>query len=256
MSEATMTVKEAAQLLGIDERSVREKLVAGELAGERRMVGLKPKWFVFPEAVELARQRQGLMRRFKKAAEPGSPEETGWSADEASLSDTDSQPAAAPRPTIRRATAQPEVSAYLNQATDAATQRIAERVLSELPARLREAQQGLVREITEQVVRRLTMELERMLDERMRHWSHAMKNPSSTPTGAAAMWSTPLRATAPLGERPAALDPKPDPEAAAAQYRDVEAKVLYQRLVRLQEEARQHQAENEEMRKELERLRR
>ncbi len=271
MAEATMTVKEAAQLLGIDERSVREKLVSGELAGERKMVGLKPKWFVCPEAVDVARQRQGLMRRFKRTVEPGgeggNPHQPGDGAAHEPAQPTSffetyqspapgSSPLANPptiyqaQPTLRTQSSGSEMSDMVNHATDCATQKVSERVLSELPLRLREAQRELVREITEHIVKNLSSEIERMLDQRFRKWAASLK------TGQPVDHKEQSGAVPPQPSFSFSSDEaKGEPDRAAAQYRELEAKVLYQRLVRLQEEARQHQAEKDELKKELEKLR-
>jgi len=47
-----VTVKKAASLLGVDKRTIREKLRAGELRGELRRVGMKDKWFVYSGEVD------------------------------------------------------------------------------------------------------------------------------------------------------------------------------------------------------------
>lgn len=41
-------------MLGLDERSVRERLINGQLKGEKRNVGLREKWFVHAGSVESA----------------------------------------------------------------------------------------------------------------------------------------------------------------------------------------------------------
>lgn len=53
-----VTVKEAASALGIDERTVREKLSNEEWRGEKKLVGLKEKWFM--HRGELDRQVERL----------------------------------------------------------------------------------------------------------------------------------------------------------------------------------------------------
>lgn len=54
-----LTVKEAAELLRLDERSVRERLINGQLKGEKRSIGLREKWFVYHGAVEAALSKEG-----------------------------------------------------------------------------------------------------------------------------------------------------------------------------------------------------
>lgn len=53
-----LTVKEAAQLLRLDERSVRERLINGQLKGEKKSHGLREKWFVYKGAVDSALEKQ------------------------------------------------------------------------------------------------------------------------------------------------------------------------------------------------------
>ncbi|HEY9683235.1 MAG TPA: hypothetical protein V6C89_21790 [Drouetiella sp.] len=52
-----MSVKQAAEILNLDERSVRIRLMNGQLEGEKKLVGLKEKWFVNAAAVEAAASR-------------------------------------------------------------------------------------------------------------------------------------------------------------------------------------------------------
>jgi hypothetical protein len=53
-----LSVKEAAEMLRLDERSVRERLINGQLKGEKKSVGLREKWFVYSGAVEAALSKQ------------------------------------------------------------------------------------------------------------------------------------------------------------------------------------------------------
>lgn len=62
-----LTVKEAAAALGCDERWIREKLNNGQLKGEKKMIGMKEKWFVFKGEIDKAIARKNL---------PGSVEQT------------------------------------------------------------------------------------------------------------------------------------------------------------------------------------
>jgi hypothetical protein len=53
-----LTVKEAAQIMGCDERWVRERLNQGQLKGEKRNIGLKEKWYVYAGEVESALEKR------------------------------------------------------------------------------------------------------------------------------------------------------------------------------------------------------
>jgi uncharacterized coiled-coil protein SlyX len=53
-----LSVKEAAEALKIDERSVRDRLTNGTLKGEKKMVGLREKWFVYSSAIQSALAKQ------------------------------------------------------------------------------------------------------------------------------------------------------------------------------------------------------
>lgn len=53
-----ISVKEAAEILGLDERSVRVRLVNGQLKGEKRTIGLREKWFVSAASVDHAAAKQ------------------------------------------------------------------------------------------------------------------------------------------------------------------------------------------------------
>lgn len=53
-----LSVKEAAEALRIDERSVRERLSNGTLKGEKKQVGLRDKWFVYASAISSALAKQ------------------------------------------------------------------------------------------------------------------------------------------------------------------------------------------------------
>ncbi|MBA4049640.1 MAG: hypothetical protein C0464_01390 [Cyanobacteria bacterium DS2.008] len=56
-----LSVKEAAEALRIDERSVRDRLTNGTLKGEKKMVGLREKWFIYSGAVQSALAKQDDM---------------------------------------------------------------------------------------------------------------------------------------------------------------------------------------------------
>lgn len=53
-----LSVKEAAEALRLDERSVRERLTNGTLKGEKKMMGLREKWFVYKGAIDSALGKQ------------------------------------------------------------------------------------------------------------------------------------------------------------------------------------------------------
>ena len=55
-----VTVKKAASLLGVDKRTIREKLRSGELRGELRRVGMKDKWFVYSGEVDFLIESQRI----------------------------------------------------------------------------------------------------------------------------------------------------------------------------------------------------
>ena len=55
-----LSVKEAASLLGCDERWVRERLNQGQLKGEKKSIGLKEKWFVYKGEIDAALARKGV----------------------------------------------------------------------------------------------------------------------------------------------------------------------------------------------------
>lgn len=53
-----LTVKQAAEMLRLDERSVRERLINGQLKGEKKSIGLREKWFVYSGSIEAAVAKQ------------------------------------------------------------------------------------------------------------------------------------------------------------------------------------------------------
>lgn len=55
-----LSVKEAAALMGCDERWIRERLNQGQLKGEKRTIGLKEKWFVYKGEIDAALARKGI----------------------------------------------------------------------------------------------------------------------------------------------------------------------------------------------------
>jgi hypothetical protein len=57
-----ITVKDAAAALGVDERTIREKLSNGEWKGEKQLVGLKEKWFMYHGEFERQVERLRALR--------------------------------------------------------------------------------------------------------------------------------------------------------------------------------------------------
>lgn len=53
-----LSVKQAAEMLQLDERSVRERLINGQLKGEKKSIGLREKWFVYSGAIQQALEKQ------------------------------------------------------------------------------------------------------------------------------------------------------------------------------------------------------
>ena len=53
-----LSVKEAAEALKLDERSIRERLANGTLKGEKKAVGNRDKWFVYKSALDSALEKQ------------------------------------------------------------------------------------------------------------------------------------------------------------------------------------------------------
>jgi hypothetical protein len=57
--ENLLSIKDAAAILNLDKKSVRERLINGQLLGEKKLVGDREKWFVHSHSVEsiLAKRR-------------------------------------------------------------------------------------------------------------------------------------------------------------------------------------------------------
>lgn len=55
-----LSVKEAAAMLGCDERWIRERLNQGQLKGEKKTIGMKEKWFVYKGEIDAALARKGF----------------------------------------------------------------------------------------------------------------------------------------------------------------------------------------------------
>jgi hypothetical protein len=69
-----LTVKQVATALGIDERSVRDKLTLGTLKGTKKTVGQRDQWFVHQRDLdaELARRGQSPINQSSQVAEQSS----------------------------------------------------------------------------------------------------------------------------------------------------------------------------------------
>jgi len=66
-----VSVKEAASALGIDERTIREKLSNQEWKGEKKSIGLKEKWFMHRGELERQLARLGLSMPLDRATIQG-----------------------------------------------------------------------------------------------------------------------------------------------------------------------------------------
>lgn len=62
-----VTVKKAASVLGMDKETIRNMLLAGELMGERRLVGEKEKWFIYHGEVEDLLEKKRLPELMERA---------------------------------------------------------------------------------------------------------------------------------------------------------------------------------------------
>lgn len=66
-----VTVAEAAAALGIDARTVREKLSSGDWKGEKRMVGMKEKWFMYRGELDRQLERLQIARPRERVSTQG-----------------------------------------------------------------------------------------------------------------------------------------------------------------------------------------
>jgi hypothetical protein len=66
-----VTVAEAAAALGIDERTVREKLSKEDWKGEKRMVGMKEKWFMYRGELDRQVERLRIARPQERVSTQG-----------------------------------------------------------------------------------------------------------------------------------------------------------------------------------------
>ena len=64
-----VTVKEAAAALGVDERTIRDKLSNGEWKGEKQLVGLKEKWYMYHGEFERQVERLRSLRAGRTSLE-------------------------------------------------------------------------------------------------------------------------------------------------------------------------------------------
>lgn len=103
-----LSVKEAAEALRLDERSVRERLTNGTLKGEKKMMGLREKWFVYKGAIDSALGKQDNL-------DSGSPEPAVATAQHEMPSDQKAQ------------------ASIENQATNLEGSYITDAVVTELP---------------------------------------------------------------------------------------------------------------------------
>ena len=66
-----VTVAEAAAALNIDERTVRDKLSKEEWKGEKRMIGMKEKWFMYRGELERQLERLRIARPQERMSTQG-----------------------------------------------------------------------------------------------------------------------------------------------------------------------------------------
>lgn len=66
-----VTVAEAASALNIDERTVRDKLSKEEWKGEKRMIGMKEKWFMYRGELERQLERLRIARPQERMSTQG-----------------------------------------------------------------------------------------------------------------------------------------------------------------------------------------
>jgi DNA repair exonuclease SbcCD ATPase subunit len=66
-----VTVAEAAAALGIDERTVREKLSKDEWKGEKRLIGMKEKWFMYRGELDRQIERLRILRPQERISSKG-----------------------------------------------------------------------------------------------------------------------------------------------------------------------------------------
>lgn len=62
-----VTVKKAANVLGIHKEAIRRKLASGEIKGERRRVGSKDKWLIYSGEVEYLLEKQRIPELVERA---------------------------------------------------------------------------------------------------------------------------------------------------------------------------------------------
>lgn len=103
-----LSVKEAAEALRLDERSVRERLTNGTLKGEKKMMGLREKWFVYKGAIDSALGKQDNL-------DPSSPDPAVATAQQEMPSDQKAQ------------------TSIGNQATNLEASYITDAVVTEVP---------------------------------------------------------------------------------------------------------------------------
>jgi hypothetical protein len=81
-----VTVAEAAAALGIDERTVREKLSKEEWKGEKRLIGMKEKWFMYRGELDRQVERLRIARPQERISTQGI--ETVFEAEDATEAQT------------------------------------------------------------------------------------------------------------------------------------------------------------------------
>ena len=62
-----VTVKKAANVLGIHKETIRRKLASGEIKGERRRVGSKDKWLIYSGEIEYLLEKERIPELIERA---------------------------------------------------------------------------------------------------------------------------------------------------------------------------------------------
>lgn len=138
-----LSVKEAAEALRLDERSVRERLINGTLKGEKQTVGLREKWFVYKGAIDSALGKQTTFNPMSTEG-AGLPVAGGGIFHERAPGVASGQPSFQPTPVASVASSQDQVPAASvmvsnapseteNQAANLETSFIADAVVTEVP---------------------------------------------------------------------------------------------------------------------------
>lgn len=67
-AEKLLSIKDTAAILNLDKKSVRERLMNGQLLGEKKLVGDREKWFVHSHSVESTLAKRRIAHQNQSAA--------------------------------------------------------------------------------------------------------------------------------------------------------------------------------------------